>query len=133
MTDHLFAWSVDDDTEVAAAVAAAVAGLSSVPSVHVGAVPAGTTAPFVVCWPLQTHLTGESVAVEDAGQGWQEWQIGGHGRTTGEMRWMAEAIAGYTGWPDGWRLVEVGPVVEDTEESPSTWWVPLTFRCERMV
>lgn len=129
MPDH--AWSRDDDSEVVAAVEATVAALSSVPSVHVGSVPAGTVAPFVVCWPLQTYATGESVAVEDAGVRFQEWQIGGHGRTTGEMRWIAEAIAGGT-WPDGWRLVDVGPTIEDTEESPSTWWVPLTFRCERL-
>lgn len=123
MTDRMV-WSQDDTATVRTQVIAALT--DSTITVFDGRADYGAAPPFVTCWQLQPEMWGAGLAAECWGIGHMRWQISAHGRTQMEARWLVEKLTGYA-WPAGWELVEVGPMVEDTTDAPTTWFVPVTF------
>ena len=126
MSDQ-FAWSTDIDDDIVTIVEAIVAASAATDTVVFdGRATKGAVPPFVTCWHLAPQRTGEGLAGEAWGPAQQQWQLSPHGVTQGQARYLAEQICGYV-WPAGWELVEIGPMVPDTEDEPPTWFFPLTF------
>lgn len=117
-------WSTDDTASVVAQVTAALDDATI--TVFDGRADYGASPPFVTCWQLAPEQFGAGLGGECWGVGHQQWQVSPHGRTQMEARWLAELVTGYA-WASGWELVEVGPMVEDTTDTPTTWFVPVTF------
>ena len=120
------AWSQEAPADVVAVIDAVFAAASITPEVFDGRATPGAVPPFVTCWQLDPQRVGEALAEEDWGQSHGQWQISPHGATQGQARFMVEQITNY-GWPAGWELVEVGPLVNDTTDKPETWFWPVTF------
>lgn len=118
------AWSVEDTASVTTIVTAAIAD-ADIP-VTDGRATFGQAPPFVTCWQLDPEMLMAGLAEECWGLAHQRWQVSAHGRTQMEARWLAESITSYD-WPAGWELVEIGPLVEDTTDAPTTWFYPITF------
>lgn len=119
-----FVWSQDDTATIITQLETALN--DSTISVFDGRAEFGATPPFVTCWQLAPEQFGAGLAAECWGVGHQQWQISPHGRTQMEARWLTETVTGYV-WPAGWELVEVGPLVEDTTDAPTTWFIPVTL------
>ena len=130
MPEDRLHWSVDDTALVVTEVTAALN--DSTVTVFDGRATYGAVPPFVTCWQLDPDVFGAGLGAESWGVGHQRWQVSPHGRTQMEARWLAETVTGY-GWGDGWELVEVGPMVEDTTDTPTTWFVPVTVVYRGMV
>lgn len=128
MTDRL-AWSQDDTKTIRTVIGLAIDN----PDIEVfdGRATPGAEPPFVVCWQLGPQQWGAGLAAECWGQANQVWQIGAHGLSQMQARHMAEQLTGYD-WPDGWELVEVGPLVEDTADKPPTWFIPIDMVYRQM-
>lgn len=122
MTDPLV-WSTDDTATIVTQVETALNDATI--TVFDGRAVYGTEPPFVNCWQLSPDLWGAGLAEECWGLAQQTWQVSAHGRTQIEARWLAETITGYD-WPAGWELVDIGPMVEDTTDAPTTWFYPVT-------
>ena len=124
MPDDRLHWSVDDTAIIVAEVTAALN--DSTITVFDGRATYGAVPPLVNCWHLDPEMVGAGLAAESWGLAHQRWQISPHGRTQMEARWLAETITGYA-WGDGWELVEIGPMVENTTDTPPSWFIPLLF------
>lgn len=122
------AWSQDATADVITALQAIVdANLSTLdPTIYPGPADQGAQPPFIVAWMLDPQWTGAGLGQECWGLAHQQWQVGAHGSTQMEARHMLEQLTAAADWPDGWELVEIGPLVEDRADTPTTWWYPVT-------
>jgi len=118
-------WTSDDTATIVAVIEAVIAGTDADGDVYAGRAPYGASPPFVNVWHLEPEIIAAGLAAETAGMAHQRWQVSPHGRSQMEARNMAERIVQWS-WPSGWELVEIGPMVEDTEDEPPTWFVPVT-------
>ena len=120
------AWSQEINADVTTIVQTIIDAGTSDATVFNGRATQGALPPFVTCWQLGPELVGAGLGAECWGSAHVRWQISGHGVTQGQSRYLAESLTEYA-WPEGWELVEIGPMIEDTTDKPGTWFVPVTF------
>lgn len=123
-----FGWSQDVDGDVVTVCETIVAASALTETVvFSGRADVGTLPPFITVWHLDPQRTGEGLAGEAWGVAHQQYQLSAHGVSQSQARYLAEQICDPTVWPSGWELAEIGPMVEDTADHPTTWFLPLTF------